>query len=121
MHASAGRADARREALLERGLAVLVGELDLPLARARARRASAVSPSRMASQIRVRRAASAALQHLGVRDRGAHVVVHEALVERVVLAGRVREHTLVERRALVPEPAHVASTCRPAVRPATAR
>ena len=33
MHAAAGRADARGEALLERGLAVLVGELDLPLAR----------------------------------------------------------------------------------------
>ena len=33
MHAAAGRADARGEALLERGLAVFVGELDLPLAR----------------------------------------------------------------------------------------
>ncbi len=33
MHAAAGGADARGEALLERGLAVFVGELDLPLAR----------------------------------------------------------------------------------------
>ena len=32
MHAAAGGADARGQALLERGLAVLVGELDLPLA-----------------------------------------------------------------------------------------
>ena len=33
MHAAAGGADARGEALLERGLAVFIGELDLPLAR----------------------------------------------------------------------------------------
>ena len=32
MHAAAGRADARGQALLERRLAVFVGELDVPLA-----------------------------------------------------------------------------------------
>ena len=33
MHAAAGGADSRGEPLLERGLAIFIGELDLPLTR----------------------------------------------------------------------------------------
>ena len=46
------------------------------------------------------------VQHLGVGDRGAHVVLHQPLVERVVVTRGVREHPLVEFDALVPEPRH---------------
>ena len=46
------------------------------------------------------------MQHLGVGDRGAHVVRDQAGVEEVVLAGRVAEHPLVERLPLVPEACH---------------
>src|SRR5690606_6246402 len=45
-------------------------------------------------------------QHAGVGDGGAHVVLHQALVERVVFAGREGQHPVVERRALVPQAAH---------------
>ena len=54
MHAAAGGADARGEPLLERGLAVFVGELDLPLPGGVLVRRWPSSPSRMALQVRVR-------------------------------------------------------------------
>jgi hypothetical protein len=46
------------------------------------------------------------VQHLGMGDRGAHVVRDQAGVKEVVLAGRVAEHPLVERLPLVPEACH---------------
>ena len=51
------------------------------------------------------------VQHPGVRDRRHHVVPDQAIVERVVLAGRESQHALVERRALVPEPRHQCAPC----------
>jgi hypothetical protein len=45
----------------------------------------------------------AMMEHLGVSNGGAHVVGHEAVVERVIFARRVLEHTLIERLALVPQ------------------
>jgi len=44
------------------------------------------------------------VQHFRVRDRGAHVVLHQAFVEQVVVAGRERQHAFIQRRAFVPEP-----------------
>ena len=45
MDAAAGRADALGQAALQRGLAILIGELDVPRPRWRVRRPSAVSAS----------------------------------------------------------------------------
>src|SRR5688572_19026818 len=104
MHAPARRSDALREALLECRLAVLVGELDVPLAaRVLLRQRGQTFPN--GGEIRVGKQLLG-VQHLGVRDGRARVVFHEAFVEREVLARRVREYAFVERRALVPESTH---------------
>ena len=42
------------------------------------------------------------VQHLGMRDRGTHVVRHEPLIECMVLACGVLEHPRIEWRTLVP-------------------
>ena len=99
-----GFADALGQAVFERCLAVLVLERDAPFA-ARVLVADRLSPRECASRS-VRGQQLRAVQHLRVRDRGAHVIEHQALVERMVLAGRVLQHALIERRALVPQPAH---------------
>ena len=49
------------------------------------------------------------VQHVGMRDRGAHVVAHQALIERMVFPGGVLQHPRIERRALVPQPCHAAA------------
>ena len=89
---------------LERGVAILVGELDVPVP------AGVLVGERAeagADGLEVARAEQALrMQHLGMRDRGAHVVRHEALIERVVLARGELEHARIERRALVPQPRH---------------
>jgi hypothetical protein len=104
MHTPAGRADARREAFLERGLAVFVGEFDLPLA-GRVFRGERVQAVANGGKVGIGQEPHG-VEHLGVRDGGAHVVLHQALVEGVVVTRRVREHTCIEGRAFVPEPAH---------------
>ena len=45
-------------------------------------------------------------QHLGMRDRAADVVGHEARIEQVVLSRRVSQHALGERQAFFPQPGH---------------
>ena len=86
----------------------------------RVRRRWRSSPSRIAF-----RSASASsfcgIEHLGVRDRGAHVVVHQALVERVVFARGVRAARVRRAARLCPRAGSWRLTCRPAARPATAR
>src|SRR5690348_6293015 len=109
MHAPAGRADARGQALLERGLAVFVGELDGPDAGGvflAEPREPVADQHEIGGVEQLRR-----VQHLGVRDRGTHVVFHEPLVERVVVARGVPQHPLVEIDSLVPEPAHYLPLC----------
>jgi len=54
----------------------------------------------------VSRQQSLLLKHLRVRDRGTHVVAHQALIEGVVLTGRVAQHAFIERCALVPKACH---------------
>jgi hypothetical protein len=49
-------------------------------------------------------------EHFSVRDRGTRVVLDETIIERVILAGRVSQYTLIERCAFVPETAHSATT-----------
>src|SRR6185437_16633169 len=105
MNPAAGRADALRQALLECGLAVLVDQLDAPLAalvlltdraEARANR----------SQIRIRQQLLL-IEHLGVRDRGADVIANQALIERVVFARRVLQYTVVQGSPFIPQSCHV--------------
>ena len=106
---AAGRADARREVPLERGVTVLVRELDVPGA-ARVLGGERAQGRADRGEI-VRRQQPLRVQHRGVRDRGAHVVRHQPLIERVVFAGAVAQHPLIERRALVPQAAHGVLCC----------
>jgi hypothetical protein len=46
------------------------------------------------------------MQHFNMRQRCGHVITDQPLVEGIVLARRVLQHTAVEWRALVPQPAH---------------
>ena len=108
VEAGAGLADPLRQAGLEGGVDVLVVERDLQ-SPAACSRASSSSPARMAARSSAARS-PASCEHLGVGDRGAHVVGDEAGVEAVVLAGGVAQDPLVERLALVPEAAHAASS-----------
>src|SRR5689334_1025249 len=104
MHAPAGRANALGEPLLERGLPVFVGQLDLPRAR---RVLMADGGETVADRFQVRVGQQLlGIEHLRVRDRRAHVVLHEPFVQRVVVTGRIGQHALIELDALVPEPRH---------------
>jgi len=104
VQAGPGVADLAREQRLERGLAVLEIERHRPFATGVGLPDLAESrPHRL--EIGAAQQA-AVVQHLGVGDGGLHVVGDQAVVEGVVLAGRVAQHALVERRTLVPESRH---------------
>src|ERR1700733_2133742 len=104
MDTGTGRADTLSQAPLERTLAVLLGELDVP------------EPALMLIGERAEPGADLlevlageellCLQHLGMGNRGAHVIAHQALIER-----RVAQYALIERCALVPKSAHVPLCC----------
>ena len=115
MHALAGFADTLDQHVLQRRLPVLVLELHAPLA-ARVRPADLAQALRDGRKV-VGRDQSLQVEHFRVRDRCAHVIGHETIVERMIFAGRVTQHALVEIRSLVPQPAHISR----AVPPATAR
>ena len=109
MDALAGGAEARAQPPLESRLAVLLGELDVPLA---ARVACGERLERSADRGEIlRRQQLLEVQHLGMGDRGAHIVGHQPLIERVILAGGVLEHALIERCALVPQARHGLLCC----------
>ena len=104
VQASAGRADSRRQQILDGRLAILLFERDAPFA---ARMLLADRLERLADRREIRGRQQPLLpQHLGVRDGGLNVVAHQAVVEQMILAGRVREHALIERRPLVPQSRH---------------
>jgi hypothetical protein len=112
VHALAGVADARDQQILERRLSILVLEPHVPFA-------ARMLGCDLAQTALDRRKIFGAqqplcMQHLGVRDRCAHVIGDQSVVERVIFAGRVTQHTLVETRALVPQPAHVSCAARQA-------
>jgi hypothetical protein len=104
MQARAGLAHLASEQGLECGLSVLELERHGPVA-ARMPGSDFLEPSGDGGEIRVVQE-TGVVQHPGVRDGGAHVVGDETVVEGVVLAGRVVEHPLIERCALVPESSH---------------
>src|SRR5438477_2117354 len=109
VNARAGVADAPGQAPLECRLAVLVGGLDAPgTARVLLRQRGEARAD--GDEILVREQ-TLGVQHRGVRDRGAHVVRHQAFIERAVLARGVMQHPLIERRALVPQPRHGVLCC----------
>src|SRR3569833_805559 len=43
------------------------------------------------------------MQHLNMGKGGGHVISNQPLIERIIFAGRVLQHTAVERRALIPQ------------------
>ena len=104
MHAPARFADPLGEPALERAVHVLVRELDRPLARGvlRGERLEAVADRRAVGG----REQTLGLEHPRVRDRRAHVVGHEPLVEHVILARGEAQDPLVERQTFVPEARH---------------
>ena len=95
MHALAGLADARDQQILQRRLPVLVLELHVAIRRAHARRRSRSDLAIAARSCGGQQPLS--VEHFRVRDRCAHVVGDEPIVERVILAGRVAQDALVER------------------------
>ena len=104
VHPPAGVADARRQPALERGLAVLIGELDPPSAlgvRGGERFQPVLDGFEVGGAQQPLR-----VQHLRMRDAGARVVGDQTVIERVVFACGPGEHPLIERCAFVPEAAH---------------
>lgn len=114
-----GGPDPLGEAALERGVAVLVGELDAPEA---ARVLSPELREAVADRLEIGgREEALAVEHRRVGDRRLDVVGDQPFVERMVLAGRVGEHPFVERAPFVPEPAHAAPASLLATSAAKAR
>src|SRR6185295_8479001 len=101
MQPRAGVADPLREASLQSGMAILILEADPPRAR------GVLLPQRLQTAADgreiFRRKQTHLVEHRGVSERGADIVRNEPLVEAMVLAGRVAQHPLVERLALVPQ------------------
>jgi hypothetical protein len=112
VHALAGFADALDQQILQSRLPVLVLELHAPLA-ARVRPADLAQALRDGGKI-VGRDQALQVEHFRVRDRCAHVIGHETIVERMIFAGRVTQHALVEIRSLVPQPTHISCAVPPA-------
>src|SRR5690606_35680762 len=110
MHTAARLADALDQARFERAVHVLVGELDAPFAR-RVLLRERLEPG--ADRAAVLGGDEALLlEHPGMGDRRAHVVLDEPLVEQVILARREAQDALVEGQALVPQPSHGGARCR---------
>ena len=107
MQAPAGRADARRQQILDRGLAILLFERDAP---APERMLLADGRQGLANRLEVRRRQQPlSREHFRVRDRGSDVVAHQPIVQNMIVPRRVGEYACVERSSLVPEPRHVHS------------
>jgi hypothetical protein len=107
VHAASGDSDPLCQSPFERCLTILVCELDVPQPTGMliGKRGQAVTDlieiARRQKPVRV--------EHLRVRNRSTHVITHQALIEPVVLASRVVQDPIVERRSLVPEACHLLS------------
>ncbi len=100
----AGRADAFRQQILERGLTVFMLEAHLPFA-ARMRIADRDECIADLLQI-IGRDQPARAQHFRVRDGRGDVMLHQPIVEHVIFARGVAQYALIQRLALVPETCH---------------
>ena len=112
MHTASSRPDSLGQPLLERSLPILVLERDVPLAAgvflAKRSQAKPDYVQIIGGQQLLR------VQHFNMSDRRLNVIAYEPLVERIVLARRVMQHTAVEWSAFVPQAAHGALRRRPA-------
>ena len=101
---SAGCADARGQQVLYRGLAVLLFEGDAPCAGGVLRTDGGQGVADR-DEIRSRQQSSLA-EHFRMRNRGQNIVFDQSIIQRVIVAGRVGEHSCIERRSLVPKSSH---------------
>src|SRR4051812_23273465 len=104
VYASAGSADPLGQAFFQRSLTILVFQADVPLAPGMLL-AERSQPGSNLTQV-LRRQQLLTVEHLHVGKGGSNVVADEPLIERIVLASRVPQHTAVERSTLVPQTAH---------------
>src|SRR3981189_649530 len=104
MQASAGGADARREQILDRRLAILLLERDAPRS---ARMFFADGRQGISNQSQaLPRQQTLDPQACRVGDGGLNVVADQAVVQNIVVPGGEAEHSCVERSSLVPESCH---------------
>src|SRR5260370_32772966 len=104
MQAPTGGADARREQILDRRLAILLFERDAPDP---ARMFLADGRQGISNQSQVLRGQQPlSRQHVRVRDGGLYVVANQAIVQNIVVPRGEAEHARVERSSLVPESRH---------------
>src|SRR4029077_20618936 len=97
-------ADARREQILDRRLAILLVERDAP---STARMLLADGRQGLSNQSQVLgRQQPLRRQHVRVRDGGLNVVANQAIVQNMVVPRGEAEHARVERSSLVPESRH---------------
>src|SRR6185503_20889853 len=110
VHTATGGSDPLGQSPLERCLTILVSELDVPqptgmlVGQGRQSVTDLLEIARRQQPFR--------MEHLRVRNRSAHVITHQALIETVVLASRVAQHPIVERRSLIPEACHLTNRPR---------
>jgi hypothetical protein len=104
MQSSAGGADPLGEQILDGSLAIFVFQGDLPFTGgvifAYGRQCSANGLEIARGQ------ESGPPEHFGMRDGGADVVAHQAIVQEVIVARGVLEHLRIECGPFVPEPGH---------------
>src|SRR5579863_6295928 len=104
MNAGTGFSHALRQVPLERRLAILIRELDMPesscmLLRERSQTADDTVPIAAPQQ-------TLGMQHLDMGDGAFNIVGDEPLIERMVFFCCVAQYTLIEPRAFVPQSAH---------------
>src|SRR5260221_7654269 len=109
MQAPSDGADARGQQILDRGLAVLLCEGDMPLPE-RVLFADGGERAADRDEIGIREQASL-VQHFRMRDRGADVVSDQPVVQLEIVPGCVRKYPFIERSSLVPEASHAAPSC----------
>src|SRR3569833_1317792 len=104
MYTAAGSPDPLGQPLLERRLPILVFQADVPFAPSMllAERSQPGSDDLQVS----RGKQLLGMQHLNMGKGGGHVISNQPLIERIIFAGRVLQHTAVERRALIPQTTH---------------
>ncbi len=105
VNAPTRRADPVREPLFEGGLTVLVYQLDPPLA-AGVLLADRSESGADCGQVGIRQKLLS-VEHLSVRNRTAHVITDQTLIECVILPSRVLKYSVIEGSTLVPETTHV--------------
>src|SRR3569833_3255026 len=104
MYTAAGSPDPLGQPLLERRLPILVFQADVPFAPSMllAERSQPGSDDLQVS----RGKQLLGMQHLNMGKGGGHVISNQPLIARIIFAGRVLQHTAVERHALIPQTTH---------------